>query len=358
MTLEFVSNISVMFRHARKSTKSLHGQQRYRAIALILLAVVLTTMMLVLYKPKGKPSSASDPLAQLRGSFRPSVRFQPSTELTNGTDVIWQIPDSPKAVLFIAHGCNGRAANFWDSTPGCPNCVGLPEERRIVLQALDRKFAVLTVSSIGKCWSFGKEKETSRWIINWWIRKHKLEKLSVTALGASSGGYFVSALAAEIPFSSIILMIAEGVFHSLDVRSDYPPTLFVHMPKDRDRMKLIQVYMGTLRQKGISVKEVRCMEFPLFPTFLSDRIRGLDERTSIKLFELFHEEGFVDENGYMKNDGRATRWKKALRERKFLLEKLEWLDHIQEELNLAFGYHEMTSLQSNAIFDWFESHLS
>ncbi|RCU28013.1 hypothetical protein DVA81_19915, partial [Acinetobacter baumannii] len=61
----------------------------------------------------------------------------------NGTDVIWQIPDSPKAVLFLAHGCNGRASNFWDRSLSCPNCVGLPEERLIVFHALTRRFAVL-----------------------------------------------------------------------------------------------------------------------------------------------------------------------------------------------------------------------
>ena len=35
-----------------------------------------------------------------------------------------------------------------------------------------------------------------------------------------------------------------------------------------------------------------------------------------------------------------------------------FVHHIQEELNLAFAYHEMTSLQSEQIFNWFESHMT
>lgn len=279
-------------------------------------------------------------------------------EFVNGTDIIWQIPDSPKAVLFLAHGCHGRAANFWDRSPSCQNCVGLPEERLIVLQALHQKYAVLTISSVGRCWSFGDEERRVRRIIEWWVGKHKIEKLPIMALGASSGGYFVSALAIDMKFSSIVLMIAEGVFESMGVPSDYPPTLFVHMPKDRIRKLRIKRSMESLRKMGVHVDEVECKDFPLTPNFLSDRIPSLDETFSVKLFELFRENGFIDENNYMKSDGRATQWKEALKEIEPSVDDHEWTDHVQEELNLAFGYHEMTSLQMEDIILWFESHLS
>ncbi|XP_039121086.1 uncharacterized protein LOC120257867 [Dioscorea cayenensis subsp. rotundata] len=326
--------------------------------AILFLAFIITTFVLLFRKSSLKPSSQFNlgrpPLKDLHNS----VKLQPLVESINGTDLIWQVPESPKAAIFIAHGCNGRAANFWDRSPECPNCVGLPEERLIVLQALERKFAVLTVSSLGKCWSFGKEKDSVRWIVKWWIEKHRLEKLPVVALGASSGGYFVSALAGEMKFSGIVIMIAEGVFDRMPVSPGYPPTMFVHMPKDRVRMNLIGKYMEDLRKKGVQVSEVRCLEFPLTPSLLFDRIPGLDESLSVKLFELFREKGFINEEGYMIKDGRATGWKQALKERDASMVKFELLDHIQEELNLAFAYHEMTSLQADGMFNWFESHMT
>lgn len=156
-------------------------------------------------------------------------RSHPTVEIRNGTRLIWKIPtNKPKAVLFIAHGCHRKASDFWDKSPSCPNCTGLPEEKVLVRTALSKSFAVITVSSSGTCWSFGKEKRVVRDVIKTWVKKHNLESLPLVALGASSGGYFVSALALDMEFSSIVLMIAEGVFDRISVNKRYPPTLFVH----------------------------------------------------------------------------------------------------------------------------------
>ncbi|KAJ4729058.1 Secretion-regulating guanine nucleotide exchange factor [Melia azedarach] len=327
-------------------------------VLIMFLVLILIVSVLLFGKDSKKPDSSFGLLKQKWNSFEPSVQFHPTVELRNGTDMIWQIPDSPKAVLLLAHGCNGRAVNFWDRSPNCPKCIGLPEERLLVLHALARRFAVLTISSIGRCWTMGEERLIVKDIIRWWVETHNLEKLPLVALGASSGGYFVSALAMDLRFSSITLMIAEGMFDQMDIAEDYPPTLFVHMPKDSYRQQKIGEYMEVMRNKGIDVAEIECMEFPLSQNFLADRIPGLDQAISAKLFDLLREKGFIDENGYMRSDGRATRWKAALRESKAIFLDKNLVHHVQEELNLAFAYHEMTSLQSEQIFKWFETHMN
>ncbi|KAF6136054.1 hypothetical protein GIB67_000458 [Kingdonia uniflora] len=127
------------------------------------------------------------------------------------------------------------------------------------------------------------------------------------------------------------------------------------MPKDRTMMHLINEDMKALRQKGIYVAKIKCAEFFLTPNLLC-RVPSLSQSVSQGLFKLFHEKGFIDQNTYMRNDGRATYWKEALKERKTLLsETNQLIPHIQEELNLAFAYHEIASLQSKEIFSWFES---
>ncbi|XP_022751952.1 uncharacterized protein LOC111300590 [Durio zibethinus] len=346
-----------MFNRGTKS-KAWHGPQNYPVIVPVMFLVsVLVALVLLFQKDDVNPMSAYGLHEQKWNRFESLVQFNPEREFRNGTDLIWQIPNSPKGVLFLAHGCSGRAVNFWDRSSKCPKCVGLPEERLLVLHALARKFAVLTISSVGRCWTFGKEKLIVEDIIRWWINRQKLEKLPLVALGASSGGYFVSALANDLKFSSITLMIAEGIFDQMDIRQDYPPTLFVHMPKDAHRQQKITEFMEVLRNKGIDVAEIECMELPLSPTFLSDRIPGLTQTISARLFNLFREKGFIDENGYMKRDGRATHWKEAVEDSKTTLLK-DWVHPVQEELNLAFAHHEMTSLQSEEIFKWVESHMT
>ncbi|KAM7503118.1 hypothetical protein LguiB_002022 [Lonicera macranthoides] len=348
-----------MLKRGNKASKPWTSTRNIQAPVLVSFLILTFVALFLLFHQNGeKPSSSLGVVKHKLSSFESSVQLDPTVEFRNGTDLIWQIPDSPKAVLFIAHGCNGKASNFWDKSPKCLNCVGLPEERLIVLNALARKFAVLAITSTRQCWTFGKERLVVKGIIKWWVEKQKLDKLPLVALGASSGGYFVSALANDLKFGSITIMIAEGMFNQMDMGENYPPTLFVHMPKDKARKEKVDEYLGVLREKGVDVKEVKCMEFPLSPNFLSDRVSGIDEATSSKLFVLFKEKGFVDGNGYMKNDGRATRWKGALRERNILLPMKHLVGHIQEELNLAFAYHEMTSLQSEEIFNWFESHMN
>lgn len=321
------------------------------------LTLVFLALIMLLLHDGEKPGSSTGMVKQKWNSFDSFAQFNQTIEFRNGTDIIWQVPDSPKAVLFLAHGCNGRAVNFWDMSPRCPNCVGLPEERLIVLHALARKFSVLTISSAGRCWSLREERMIVKGIITWWVEKHKLENLPLVALGASSGGYFVSMLATDVKFSSIAVMIAEGVFDQIDIMKDYPPTIFVHMPKDEARKWRIDYFLRILKDEGIDAAEIKCMEFPLSPNFLSDRIPALGETTSMELFDLFRDKGFIDKNGFMRADGRALPLKAALRESKIVLPDLDLVHHIEEELNLAFAYHEMSSLQSQQIFDWFESHM-
>ncbi|QCE01680.1 Alpha/Beta hydrolase fold [Vigna unguiculata] len=324
------------------------------------LMLVLVVFFLVFHNDSdgANPSLAYERPNKKWNSFDSLVHLHPTKEFRNGTDLIWQVPESPKGVLFLAHGCDGRALNFWDKSPECPDCIGLPEERLLVLHGLAQGFAVITISSAQRCWTFGKEVLVVKDIIEWWSGRSKLEKLPLVALGASSGGYFVSVLATAMKFSSIVIMIAEGMFEQIEIRGDYPPTLFVHMPKDLYRQQKIDEYVEVLKDRGIDVGVVECLEFPLSPNTLADRIPGLDLPLSRKIFELFQEKGFIDKNGYMKKDGRKAKWKKALQEKKTLVLDNNLVSHVQEELNLAFAYHEMTSLHSDQIFKWFESHMS
>ncbi|XP_027170804.1 uncharacterized protein LOC113770525 [Coffea eugenioides] len=348
-----------MLRRGSRVLKQSNPGQTVTFRKIVFLLMLLSIALVLVFRNSSEKSSTVSGISLKKwDSFNSLVHLDPTVEFRNGTDLISQIPDSPGGVLFLAHGCNGRAANFWDKSPKCKNCVGLPEERLVVLHALARKFAVLAVSSTRRCWTLGDELLKVKDIVKWWIAKEKLEKLPLVALGASSGGHFVSLLATKLNFSSIALMIAEGMFGQMDISASYPPTLFVHMPKDEERKQRIDNYLVVLKDKGIDVAEIKCMEFPLSPSYFSDVIPGIDRSISVKLFNLFKEKGFIDKNGYMTKDGRAIRWKAALQERDITLPDKSLFHHIQEEMNLAYAKHEMTSLQSEEILDWFESHMS
>lgn len=276
-----------------------------------------------------------------------------------GTQLVWQIPPSPKAVLFIAHGCQGSATHFWDKSPNCAECLGLPEERIIVMNALSKGYAVVAISSTRDCWSIATDKEKVMVTLSHWILEKGLDKLPVAALGASSGGYFVSALAREYRFSSIVIMISEGLFRTMRINVHYPATLFVHMVKDKRRANLVKEAMEMLRSKGVVTKEVKCYQEPVTPHYFT-KIPGVSAITSERIHQALKHSDILDKENYMMMDGRSMNWMVPLRGRRTMQEEhyKQWDMHMRELLNLAFGFHETTSFQSDEIFAWLDTHLT
>ena len=75
-----------------------------------------------------------------------------------GTEAVWQTPPgTAKGLLFLAHGCNHGAIDFWPQSAACTQCIGLPEEVRITKETLRAGWAVIAISSAdrdgSRCWS-------------------------------------------------------------------------------------------------------------------------------------------------------------------------------------------------------------
>eukprot|EP00271_Cylindrocystis_brebissonii_P015516 TRINITY_DN38427_c0_g1_i1.p1 TRINITY_DN38427_c0_g1~~TRINITY_DN38427_c0_g1_i1.p1 ORF type:complete len:499 (+),score=39.80 TRINITY_DN38427_c0_g1_i1:719-2215(+) len=302
--------------------------------------------------------------------------LNPTVGVIEGSEAVWQIPDEPKAALFLAHGCNHKATHFWDPHEKCPQCVGLPEDRALVIGALQRGYAVLALSSSANCWSVkwrgSPEILQAASALQSWRKDNNLTSLPFFALGASSGGYFISVLAHHFPFDALVIMISCGVrmaFESpitpLAREKDssptlpYPPSLFVHMPRDERTADGVQEAISLLKSNGVNAAELQCPEIPLSDTFFSERIECIDKDTSRQIFEALRSSSAVGEDGRLARDGRALDWSDILKRQNVDLSSAckghRYTDFIEEELNMAYAYHEMTSLNSSSMFDWFEN---
>lgn len=295
-----------------------------------------------------------------------ATKLTPTYENVDGTEYVWQTPTdpNPKAILFLAHGCQCRSTFFWDKHPQCLNCTGMPQERTLVLHALARGFAVIAVSSTAECWGSSVDTKKVLTVLKNWISSDKiLEGLPVFGLGASSGGYFISALAVHFKFQSLVIEISSGRFEAMDFDSTYPPTLFVHMPRDKGTAQRISEARDLLSTKGVRNDEVLCSPLEVTARFFSERIPDISDELSEKIVGILHRYGFLvqaREGLYMKADGRNSGWQSALRKGNVLaVDDLgKWERHLQEEMNVAYAYHEFTSLPLQHIFDWFESSVS
>ncbi|KAJ7538868.1 hypothetical protein O6H91_11G066500 [Diphasiastrum complanatum] len=166
------------------------------------------------------------------------VGMAPTLEVMEGVDVVWQIPPIPKEVLFIAHSLNGLPTEYFDWSPSCRLCTGLPEHRTIVLEALARGYAVIAIKSLGSGWmQFPLETNVDlnnvKLILASWRQRHGLESLPLSAFGSSMGGFFVTILAPQLRIYSQANMISFVNVDALKIldAKDYPPIVFVRMPQ-------------------------------------------------------------------------------------------------------------------------------
>ena len=105
------------------------------------------------------------------------ARFNPTYETRFITGVIWKIPENPRAILHIAHGRFLNIFSFFDRSPECELGYGLPEDRAIVLEALDRKYAVIVVKSVGYEWiswpvETSQDKACVTSVVTQWVEEH------------------------------------------------------------------------------------------------------------------------------------------------------------------------------------------
>lgn len=138
------------------------------------------------------------------GPRRQPPRDWPQSRTISDLETLWEVPASPKGVLFVAHGCNHAATDWWPASPRCPTCVGLPEERIIRKAALRRGYAVVAVSSFDRdtqCWhntgSPADSDDLQRLpdVLKAVVKEEGLGSLPLYAFGASSGGGIVLRLA-------------------------------------------------------------------------------------------------------------------------------------------------------------------
>lgn len=334
---------------------------RYAGFCLLGLALFILSYSSAASFRSEDPTGGDDHQVVLAQAFPVySGILNPKFEVLNNTEYVYQIPARPKAVLFLAHGCSCKATFFWDKHPQCEKCSGVPEERTLVIKALQSSYAVIAVSSSGVCWSQNADSKNTEHVLHNWIDQHSLVDLPILGLGASSGGYFLSRFARSFKFDAIVLMIAEGRFHS-KLNSSYPPVLFVHMPKDEIRAEKIWHIMLVLRRAGIRVDEIQCMELSITDNFFAARIPYIDLVTSLEIRKVLVKNGCLDRKGYMKLDGRQADFESALKnQEKFsVLSRVgdNWEHHIREELNLAYAYHEFTSIYSGKILTWLDSRI-
>ncbi|KAG2499116.1 hypothetical protein HYH03_002700 [Edaphochlamys debaryana] len=312
-------------------------------------------------------------------------------ELFGDVEVVWQLPPKDKpteGVLLYAHGCNHGAIDLWPKSESCPQCIGLPEEMNITLHSLLRGYAVVAVSSRARvppnCWqSFwihgpgfdppSQHEDFIDWhrvkrVLDTLLPREGLSRLPLFALGGSSGGGFVLGLPGVMP-GRVAGVAVQGQGGPPSIAREYrtisgetyPPTVFVHMPRDTTTAQVVAKDIDAFRKEGVVVREVRVHPQPLTPLYLAQRCAPeIDEPTSRAIHEAFRAADYIDEVGYLRHNPRdAPSWRQMLIDARLpgwdrLHVPVAQANALAEELNLLFAGHELTSETTTDMLDFLE----
>eukprot|EP01035_Chromulina_nebulosa_P029950 gene29950-39762_t len=162
-----------------------------------------------------------------------------------------------------------KATDWWPHSQSCPQCIGLPVEREIVLEALRHDILPVALSSSNrahKCWTGRDVPVASRLIAHIYTRYlHSDYSIPLYLLGASSGGSFVGMLAQSKSTKPKVSAICVQIM-ALNNYSSLPPSLFVLMTRDAATLRHVEKNAAHLKDFSI----LRVEEKPITPTFFYD----------------------------------------------------------------------------------------
>eukprot|EP01105_Mastigella_eilhardi_P000431 TRINITY_DN10539_c0_g3_i2.p1 TRINITY_DN10539_c0_g3~~TRINITY_DN10539_c0_g3_i2.p1 ORF type:complete len:269 (+),score=47.97 TRINITY_DN10539_c0_g3_i2:78-884(+) len=201
-----------------------------------------------------------------------------------GHDVLLAVPASGhvKGLLLLFHGCGHSGADWFS----------LPEDNAMVRIATNRGLAVAAFTSTDRqfgCWEVEEDGPRVKKAVIAVLHALHPFRGDAWALGASSGGMFVSALPNYVPIAGVAVAIAPGYVEVL--RATKTPAAFIYMSGDTTWAsdEAITAAVSSLVNDGVPAIAFRCDPKPLHAAYFSAHIDGLSAECSTALFRSLHD---------------------------------------------------------------------
>lgn len=279
----------------------------------------------------------------------------------DGTEFVFQIARKQQGTVLLLHGCSHSATDWFPVSPGCQDCIGLPEEMRIAYISLLSGYSVISVSSTDrnrKCWATHPEARVGSDYER--VNSALLEAKNLGmydsskplfVLGVSSGGIFASSLPLRFYVSGVISIVSSSVVRLwtdefLSSHTMYTPHVFTHMAyRDGRTAQMVASSMSKLQRMGVSCTDFRVDPKAVTPEFLTDALPHLNRTVASEIVAALNAAGYLDAVWRLTSDPRESSWRKALQQLGHQIGDTLVADvsPLAEELNRAWAGHEITS---------------
>ena len=367
------------------------GALRQAALGFLALLLVAFVSMIPEGSEGGGSQEAHAPMSELA-----QIPSAPRRTTVHGYEIIWQRPPPEygvRGVVLLLHGCKHGAADFWLPDGGrCHDCLGLPEERRMVQTLLRRGYVTIAASAAGVCWEASDVEGVTRAVEEVYgterlvpalLADAETEETPFFVIGASSGGALAAQLSWRmhhvspprgwagdpVPGGGTPLRVRAAASMIMAVppleeilSEPRVPTIFAAMRRDSKTLDLMRQCADFLSRRGIVSRTVIVDAKPVDEAFLASRTRltaaPLDRDTARAIAAALRRHGATDRRGFVSYDPRLSDWRDAVLEE--VPDVLEW-DSLRKErsalaelMNVAYAMHEITADPLGDILQFFE----
>ncbi len=300
-----------------------------------------------------------------------SPLFQPTVASLAGLEVVWQIPRGATLVLVLIHGCNHAATHWWPAGSTCPQCLGLPEEKRVLRAALLRGWAAVAFSAPSPedfhCFRERHVPAATSALRAFLAAHAELEGAPIAGYAMSAGATLLRGLALSFRMRAAVAASQPPLWHVAPSPQDeeayderMPPTLIIYMRRDVRRTACIHRAALRLVSHGVPVALIGVEPRPITPDWFARRIDTLAPPVSARLQDALHAAGWLDARDLVQFSPRRNYTFRAALAPVVAASGLRdslLLDHsaIFEEMNVAYGFHEGLADHIDASMRWISS---
>jgi dienelactone hydrolase len=277
-----------------------------------------------------------------------------------GRDVYYYFPPlGYKGVIIFFHGSGGDAREWFD--------LGA-ERRHFFDDVIALGYAILTINSadrVNKQWNLdvppahnspgsstsNADLEAAEAILTTFRANGQIPmQTPLYAVGMSQGGRFASLIASVLNFSASAIWVGAGHAEVMEVTT--VPTIWCLAERDPiiDRQEVFSQYQQ-LNNRNVDAIFYINLQTPLYPSYFVN-VEGIDEAASIQLFAELKSQGYLDENNFLIENPRLSKWEKSIG---LVFSEAIRLD-IQDRLFVAYAEHAFYSECDHRVLDFFNSH--
>lgn len=362
----------------------------YHALALLLVVVVVVVYL----KPSSSSSTSASQLRSRKGTLaatKPTIVSPLLPSRVPDTEIFYLLPPETKTIqglLLFFHGCQHT---------GGADFFLLPEDRIVAYEAVYRHslIAVGFTSSdrLSGCWMnqdlplVQQQMETLLAHLQLVLstrttqQNHPILQLPKYGMGASSGAEFVLKHATTLKLKRVAAYVPpRGTLDEISPQG-LPPTILVHMPRDAHNAEAIDEWMKAhkvVKKADVTVLTVAAQPFTAercqerIPEISPDICTTFIERAkAFKGDTLMDQKGFLVKS-YVVTDG----WSKIMAtlplddagsnstsvnvpdgasDKSFSGHSWKWAA-LQEEIQVAYGRHEMTAEHCTQVLNFLQGH--